>query len=230
MSTPAERNLALNGLTDAMKRDFTRIWMRLDLSNPDVLRDPLAEVLASIADKYGTAAAALAADFYDDMRESVVKTGSRFTPILAELPDAARFESLSGWGIGPLFGANPDPAMALRNLVGGLQYDVTNAYMGTIAQSSIADPAADGWQRVADAGACKFCRMLEGRGSVYSEAGVLFGAHDHCGCSGEPAWKGEPRPVKPYKVSQSRTIDPETGKPVPDADFLRAKDWIAKNL
>lgn len=218
MATPAERNLALNGLTAAMRREFTRIWMRLDLTDPRVLRDPLAEVLQAIADKYGNAASALAAEFYDELRESVVKSGPRFTPVLAELPGLERFESLAGWGIGPLFGANPDPTMALSNLVGGLQYDVTNAYMGTIAGSSLADPAANGWQRVADAGACDFCRMLESRGSVYSAEGVLFGAHDHCGCSAEPDFKGAPLPVKPYTPSK---------RSISAADRARALKWIA---
>ena len=66
MPSPDERNRALNGLTAVMQREFTRIWFRLNLNDPDVLRDPLAAVLAEIADKYGTAAATLAADFYDD--------------------------------------------------------------------------------------------------------------------------------------------------------------------
>jgi hypothetical protein len=230
MSTPAERNLALNGLTAKMQREFASIWMRLNLNNPDVLRDPLAAVLAEVANKYGDAAVALAADFYDEMRADVVKTGPRFTPKLAAVPDLPRFESLAGWGIGPLFGADPDPALALSNLAGGLQETVTDAYMGTIAESSLADPAAQGWQRVANLGACTFCRMLEGRGSVYSETGVLFSAHGHCGCSAEPAFEGESRPVKPYKVSPSRTIDPATGKPVIDADYRRARAWIKANL
>jgi hypothetical protein len=221
MPTPAERNRALNGLTARMLSEFSAIWKRLNLNDPSVLRDPLAAVLAEIAEKYGTAAATLAADFYDDMREEVVRNGPRFAPKLAALPGADRFESLAGWGIDPLFGANPDPMMALSNLAGGLQLVTTNAYVGTIAESSIADPAADGWQRVANIGACDFCVMLEGRGSVYSEGGVLFGAHDHCGCSGEPAFKGEPRPVKPYTPSKRNASG---------ADRARARAWMKANL
>lgn len=220
MSTPAERNQALNGLTTAMRREFTRIWMRLNLNDPKVLRDPLAVVLEEIATKYGTASAALAADFYDDLRESVVKTSPRFSPRLAQIPGPERFETLAGWGIGPLFGSDPDPAMALSNLFGGLKLDVTNAYIGTIAESSIADPAARGWQRVSDAGACDFCVMLEGRGSVYSEEGALFGAHDHCGCSAEPAFEGEPVPVRAYTPSERN---------ISDADRARVRRWMKAN-
>jgi hypothetical protein len=71
--------------------------------------------------------------------------------------------------------------------------------------------------------------MLIGRGAVYSEAGADFASHDHCNCSAVPAFGGQPRPVKPYTVSPRRTIDPQTGKPVVDADFLRAKAWIKSN-
>lgn len=218
MPTPAERNLALNGLTDAMRREFTRIWARLNLNNPDIVRDPLAAVLAEIANKYGDAAATLAADFYDDMREDIVKTGARFTPRLAEVPGPERFQSLAGWGIGPLFGANPDKVTALHKLTGGLQLVVANTYRETIMGSAIADPAARGWQRVADGKACGFCRMLESRGAVYSEARADFAAHDHCGCSAEPAFDGEPVPVQPYTPSERR---------VPDTDRARTRAWIA---
>lgn len=200
-----------------MQREFTRIWFRLNLNNPDVLRDPLAAVLAEISNKYGDAAATLAADFYDDMRADVVKSGARFTPKLADVPGPNRFQSLAGWGISPLFGANPDPLTALHKLNGGLTLVVGNVYRETITGSSIADPAARGWQRVADGNACGFCLMLEGRGAVYSEAGVDFGAHDHCGCTAEPAFEGEPVPVQPYTPTARR---------VTDADRARAREWI----
>jgi hypothetical protein len=220
MATPAERNRALNGLTLAMRRDFTRIWGKLNLDNPDVLRDPLAAVLAEIADKYGTAAAALAADFYDDMRESVVRSGPRFTPTPAQLPGRPRFESLAGWGIGPLFGADPDPVTALHKVNGGLTDIVGGVYRETIMESSIADPAAQGWQRVADANACAFCLMLEGRGEVYSQSSADFASHDHCGCSAEPAFEGEPIPVQPFTPSERN---------VSDADRARVRNWIKAN-
>jgi hypothetical protein len=53
--------------------------------------------------------------------------------------------------------------------------------------SSIADPKARGWMRVGS-GRCDFCRMLIGRGAVYTESTVDFHAHDHCGCGATPAW------------------------------------------
>ncbi len=136
------------------------------------------------------------------------------------MPGIERFESLAGWGIGPLFGANPDPLTALHKLNGGLQLVVGNAYRETIMGSSIQDPQARGWQRVADGRACGFCLMLEGRGSVYSESTADFASHDHCGCSAEPAFEGEPAPVKAYTPSERR---------VSDTDRARTREWIKAN-
>jgi hypothetical protein len=62
--------------------------------------------------------------------------------------------------------------------------------------------------------------MLIGRGAVYSEAGVDFAAHDHCGCQAAPAWKNEPRPVKPFTPSKRR---------VNDADRARARRYIREH-
>src|SRR5699024_506029 len=88
-----------------------------------------------------------------------------------------------------------------------------------IMDSSLADPAADGWQRTG-IGECQFCEMLISRGAVYSASTADFAAHDNCKCSAVPAFGGQPRPVRPYTPSQRHS----------EADQARAKAWISKNL
>jgi hypothetical protein len=79
----------------------------------------------------------------------------------------------------------------------------------TVLRSIQADPRARGWRRVVSGGACAFCRMLAGRGAVYSKDAVDFGAHDNCSCSAAPTWSDEPtRSVRDYMPSR-RTITPE---------------------
>lgn len=63
--------------------------------------------------------------------------------------------------------------------------------------------------------------MLAYRGPTYSESSADFGAHDHCGCSAEPQFIGEPKLVQPY-VKSIRNIS--------DADRARARAWIKANL
>lgn len=183
----------------------------------------LKDALPSLTRTYGEAAATLAADWYDEARTTASVSGS-FTAIPASLQEQGA-ESLAEWATSK--GTTLDSVLTLAQ--GGMSRRIADWSRDTVMGSSLADPRADGWQRVG-LGSCDFCAMLVGRGSVYSEAGADFASHDHCNCSAVPAFSGEPRPVKPYKVSPRRTLDPMTGKPVIDADFLRAQEWIAAHL
>lgn len=53
------------------------------------------------------------------------------------------------------------------------------------------DKDALGWSRVSDGQPCHFCAMLVSRGPVYSEHTARFKAHNGCGCSVRPFFKGE---------------------------------------
>lgn len=177
------------------------------------------DVLPRLVAVYGAAAATLAADWYEDFREQA-DIDSRFRAITAELPDVGRTDALTRWGISPLFKAEPDFASALTLVSGGLQRIVANAGRQTITQSSIDDPAAEGWQRVGSGKDCEFCAMLIGRGAVYRESTATFASHDHCSCSAAPAFSGQPRPVKAFTPSQRGT------NPL---DQERARQWMRDN-
>jgi hypothetical protein len=176
----------LRTLTGLAERDLTLIWAEFNTADALVVRDALAEILPQLVAMYGTAAATLSADWYDEMR-AAAEVGGKFTAITATLPTIGRTEALAGWAVGPLFQAKPDPALVLAKAAGGLQRIIANADRQTITASSVADPRARGWQRVGN-GECDFCSMLIGRGSVYSEASADFESHDHCHCGAEPVW------------------------------------------
>lgn len=187
------------------------------VSTLDQARDALMDVLPALADTYGAAAATVAADWYDDLRDEVGARG-RFTAIPADLRNPGTDE-LARWGVSPLLGENPDWDAARALVGGGLQRRIANASRKTVMGSSIADPAADGWQRTGS-GNCDFCAMLIGRGAKYTEATVDFAAHDNCRCGAVPAWGGRPRPVKPHTPSVRKNR----------ADYERAREWIAANM
>lgn len=180
MSAPsaAERQEAFRALTTLSRRDLAAIWRKLDLSHPDRLAEPLAQVLAEIADKYGTAAASLAADWYDEARADAA-VGGAFTAAPAQLPDADRFDALSRWGVGPLFGANPDAAAALSLIAGGLQRIVIDQARDTTAGNVALDPSGPTYARHASANACAFCAMLATRGAVYASSGDALRVTGH---------------------------------------------------
>ena len=187
--------MALSQAAKDHRRDLAELvrLARRDLSfmlsqtrGADDIREELRDVLPELVRLYGSAAATLAADWYDDLREQAGVRG-RFQAITAELPDAGRTDALAGWAVGPLYGADPRPDIAFSNLVGGFQRIVYNADRDTVTYSSVQDRRARGWQREGE-GKCEFCQMLIGRGAVYTEASVDFETHDRCGCIGVPAF------------------------------------------
>lgn len=207
-------------LSTLANRDLAGLWRQV--SSAVQAREALADVLPALVDKYGTAAAAMAAHWYDDLRDKSGVRGS-FTAIPAALGDTGA-DALAGWGIGPLFKEDPDWAAAQALVAGGLQRRIANAGRATVMSSSIADPAAGGWQRVTGGNACGFCRMLAGKGAVYGEATADFGAHDHCNCAAVPAFAGQPRlvrPVKDYSPSERR-LSPQTRA----KNNARAREWM----
>lgn len=56
---------------------------------------------------------------------------------------------------------------AISKLIGYGDRRVQNVYRDQIERIAEGDPYSVGWQRLAYAGACAFCRMLAGRGAVY---------------------------------------------------------------
>src|SRR5699024_6004894 len=52
-------------------------------------------------------------------------------------------------------------------IIGYSDRRIQNVYREVTEQAALGDPYSVGWQRLAYAGACAFCRMLAGRGAVY---------------------------------------------------------------
>lgn len=212
MPAAADLREGVSSLTTLANRDLDALWRQV--STAVQAREALSDVLPALVETYGSAAATLAADWYDDLREEVGAKG-RFRAIPAEVgPSGA--EALAGWGIGPLFQADPDWTSARTLIQGGLQRRIANAGRATVTVSSVADPQASGWQRTGS-GECAFCRMLIDRGAIYSEATADFASHDHCHCAAVPAFKAEPRPVKQYTRSRRN---------ISDADRARVRAYL----
>lgn len=144
----------------------------------------LFEVLPSIIDKYGTAAASWAADWYDELRDAL-GIGGRFTAAPAEVPDPGG-QALVGWALN----VATDDSTLIKLLEGGLQRRVVNFGRSTVMTSAVTDPHARGWQRLGEGKNCDFCNMLIGRGAVYTRETADFRSHDHCNCVAVPAFTG----------------------------------------
>lgn len=185
MASQTEVRKALVGLTALAQRELRKAWGLIDGKSAEQVRDFLMDVVPAIADKYGLAAGALAADWYDEARDSAGAAG-RFLAEPAPLPDSTRYEALVRWGVSPLFTPTPDGTLAASLIAGGLQRIVADAHRDTITASVKSDGAAIGYARHASANACAFCALLATRGAVYKSeqsagrvTGVSLGGKDY---------------------------------------------------
>lgn len=181
MATPSSLRTETGQLVRLADRDLSRLW-RL-VSQGASAEVALRDLLPSIVTEYGSAGASLAAEWYDDARAKAGARG-RFTAIPVVADDRGT-QSLVGWAINT---ATSDSALQAL-ILGGVQRRIADHIRYTVAGSSVADPAARGWQRIGDGKTCEFCAMLIGRGAVYSEATADFDTHDNCGCSPAPVFK-----------------------------------------
>lgn len=230
----ADQRAALGNLSTLALKDLDSSFAPLHDQNFDVMRAALGtQILPALGDRYGGAAATLAATWYDDRRESELVRGA-FQALPAVLPDIGRYESLAGWAMSPLFRGLALRA-ALPLVVAGLGVGITsvvmNAHRDTVLRSSDADPQAEGWKRESgDAEPCDFCRMLIARGAVYTKKTSRFVAHDHCHCVAAPSWRGKAGrkhgevPQVARRVSDKRISD-ATRK----ANNRRATEWIQEH-
>lgn len=196
-------------LVDLADRDLARLWQLV--ANGASAETALRDLLPAIVEQYGELGAVMAAEWYDDARAKVGASRA-FMAIPVEASNRGT-QALVGWALNT---ATDDAS--LRSLIlGGTQRRIADHVRDTVTGSAVADPAADGWQRVGDGSTCAFCSMLIGRGAVYSEASADFASHDKCGCSAVPAWSGQPRPVRPYVPSQRN---------ITDADRARVREYL----
>jgi hypothetical protein len=208
----AQHRADLQELTGLAANDLTLIWNQLGSA---ASLAEMMDILTDLVAIYGSAAATLGAEWYEEIREASEVSG-RFSAIAVDLAEPARTYALAGWGVSLLA---KDPDTALVRVTGGLQRIIADADRQSVAMSSINDPRADGWQRQGS-GDCGFCSMLIGRGSVFTESTADFASHDHCKCVAVPAFGGTERLVKPYTPSPRQASD---------ADRARVRAYLKAN-
>lgn len=173
----------LRELVGIAENDLRLLFREFDTA--DAAREGLMDVLPRLVSVYGAAAATLGADYFDDVRDAAGAPG-RFRAVPAELPDIGRTDALAGWGVAPLYQAEPDFGTALVKVAGGAQRIIANADRETVRFSSIQDPAAQGWVRVGN-GECDWCKQYLD-GEIRTVEGYGFDAHDWCQCDAEPVY------------------------------------------
>lgn len=184
----AEFRQAQAGILTLLTRDLSAFFASLDLDRPERARDALLEFLPLLVAQYGEAGAAAAADWYDDVRDSDRVPGRYRAEVAEPAPDLeVRTEQTVRRAAGYFF-IEGSAALALPSMLDPATKYALEPARQTIIQSTERDPRAKGWQRIARAGACDFCRMLTNRGAVYTSRSALFESHGHCHCVAAPAF------------------------------------------
>lgn len=197
--------LAHAGIRALVERDLREFFASLDLGRPEAARDALVAFSSVLVSEYGEIAAGVAADWYDEVRAAEgVRGGFRARMVVPD--ERAATVGTVTRAAGALF--TPAPEAVLVTLVGRLpKYALTGA-RETVAASTAADPQSAGWHReTRGAGACRFCRLLAGRGAVYKRATADFAAHNDCNCVAVPSWDANAPEVdvRLYEASRRTT-------------------------
>lgn len=179
------------GVRRLVERDLDRMWQRIWSRIPSGptqaanVRDAFLRQLPVLVNRYGEMSAAAAADWYDAQRALQGVSGA-FSAPLQPSPYLDAVEGTVKRTAGALW--TPRPDAMLTSLQPRVTKYVLAAGRQTVSRATEMDPRARGWQRIVRPGGCDFCRMLHGRGAVYTRKSVHFAAHTHCNCAAVPSW------------------------------------------
>lgn len=177
-------------LVTLAQKDLADFWRTLDTTDARFTQIMLAEFYPDLVQTYGSTAALLAADYYDELRD-LPPTVKRFNAVMDEPVNVDQALSVARWGLGPLFSASPDPLSALTLISDATQRLVLQPARNTVVNSTFRDPVRTGFARVpSGATTCAFCLMTASRGAVYSSkqaAGYGMNKfHTKCDCAVVP--------------------------------------------
>jgi len=183
------------GLDELVRRaraDLDTVWGRLDLSDYKEAERVLAAATQALTDRHGAIGAAVAADWYDDLRGEAGVAG-RFTALAQEGPPPGQIAKIAHYAANQgLWRQNPDGTLTYLDMA--LDRLVKQAARRTIDESVRHDPAKPRYARVPCGPApCAFCRMLASRGYVYYTAGTAGDNwtsfhRGNCHCVPVPQW------------------------------------------
>lgn len=195
------RDLQL-GAGRLIREELTLFFGSLNLERPEAVRDALLQFVPTLVQRYGEGAAAVAAEWYDDVRSGLNIRGS-FRARVSGPTEAEQVDRMVRFAAQHLF--TETPALALAAIAAPATRYVVERGRLTIVNSTNADRQSRGWERRARADSCSFCKALARRGEVYTQHSAAFASHNDCGCMAVPSW--EPNapgvPVDLYEASEA---------------------------
>lgn len=202
-------------------------WLQIDPFAPYNAYEAWLRLMIAMVQRFRSESIAAAQVSYNEMRRQLTdEVGGVVLPHGEFELTAKMVASLIATGPGRMrqliaLGYSPDQAHknALVQLSGVVTKQTMDAGRDAVMEAMRDDSEAIGYARVARPKACAFCRMLAGRGAVYTKKSVekVIGSkrngtqpigatyHDECKCFGVPVFSND--------------------QGLPDANKQHAKDW-----
>ena len=189
-------------LRAATLRDLLTLWGSVRPDDLGGTIGPFAKAGAVLVRAGRQASGAAAARYYVDFRRLEGVAGATTVTPVASLEPGVAEGAIRGAGLAGIMRGRQrgmSAEAAARNGFVKVAGSATSLVLGggreTLLDAIRSDRAAQGFQRVTSGRTCAFCAMVASQGIVYKdEAGADFQAHDHCGCTAEPAFE-DSRPV-----------------------------------
>lgn len=177
-------------ISELAQADLAAFFASLNLDRPELARDALLEYLPALTDAYGETAAAVAAEWFDEVY-AAHGPRARFRAEPAPLVAREAVEATVRYAAGGLFGASLNTAGLLTTAVSRWALQPSRDTVSLNASKTNAR-----WARVpTGAETCAFCLLVASRGFVYTSeqnAGKGNSYHGDCDCVPVPDWSDEP--------------------------------------
>jgi hypothetical protein len=193
----AEHQAAQASLAAALAREVAAVWQALlNVAQLAKTLPDLSAVIAALVGQYGSASAAVAADYYGTARLNAGVSGL-FTVVPASPPDHGQVDAGVRWATKGLWTPAPDPVPALKLTQAAVETLVLDTGRDTLIGAVETDRKARGFARHTEPGCCYFCAMLATRGDVYrSRQSASFQAHPGDRCQPEPVFTAYEPPAQ----------------------------------
>ena len=206
---------------------LVRLWAVVDPTRLGDTIETFARAAAILAGSGFDQSAAAAANYYGLFRRvelgTAVEVRAAVRPGVEFLAGELRGAALKGIIDARRGGRSLSAAKqnGLVRVVGAFSKLVMAGGRMTITNGVQTDRKALGWSRVTSGDPCVFCRMIASRGPAYkTERSADFQPHDHCGCTPEPLFDGDP-------LETSKSVE-QSGQYL--GEFDTAQAWARENV
>lgn len=245
-TTPERIRAGLQLVTSAAIAQVRRVTA--EETTPAAQRAALFAATPLLASAFAEGSAALALDWYDELRD-LANAPTPFTPepvvevpvdlltkqvakatremwlveqdIDAAAQQLAKVIDLDAERITREVLGEAATEVALTRIDAIVQKEVAGGFRQTIRENVHRDPDAVGWRRHARPGACRFCLHLASKGAIFKRDTALFAAHTNCHCTASPVFDGQDGPeadVMQYMASKRKRTA---------AERKRLRDYLA---